>query len=932
MGAINMNASFGATEIHIETGKLATQAGGSVLVTMGETIVLVTATGSSSARPGVNFLPLTCEFIEKKYAAGKIPGGYFKRETRPGPAEILNARLIDRPMRPLFPKTWRAEIQIIATVLSFDQENDPAICAMVGASAATSLSSIPFDGPMAGCRVALVDGEYLINPTLAQQEGAKLNLIVAATGDAVTMVEGEGQEASEEEMLDAILAAHKAIKPIIKLQKRLAKQAGKEKMVSEPPYIDADLFHRVVDLSIEDLDRTLPNNNKGERKVALKSINKSVTSTLLEEDPTLAGREDEIAGYIDKVYRSVVRARVVETRERMDGRQLDEIRNIWCEVDTLPRPHGSAVFTRGETQALATVTLGTRRDEQRIDALTGDYFEPFMLHYNFPPFCTGEAKPLRGTSRREIGHGNLAMRGVRAILPEHDDFKYTIRLVSEVLESNGSSSMATVCASSMALMHAGVPTKKQVAGIAMGLIEEGGDVAVLSDILGDEDHLGDMDFKVIGTRDGITAIQMDIKIKGLKRSILEEALEQARRGRLHILREMNKCIKRPNDDLTEHAPRITTVQVSPDRVRDIIGPGGRTIRGLTEESGCSIEVDDAGVVTIAGVGQASIEKAKLLIDQLTEEPEVGAEYDGVIKKIMDFGLFVEIIPGQEGLVHVSDIGTPRGSDLSDFFEEGDELRVRCLKVERNGKISLSMQNVEGNEAQLAAVKDVPTPEVGKVYSGVVKRVMDYGVFVEFLPNLDGLAHISRIKGVARHEISSTFAEGDDVEVKVEEITSNGKVDLSIGAASGASDDEGDAFDSFDDDASESEAEAQPARDQRGGRGRQRDERGRRGDRDQGRGRREERSPRASRDRDQDTSEIEVDKIYLGTVTNIKPYGAFVELAPNVQGMVHISHLTDHHVSQIEDVVEIGEEIYVKCIEIGRDGKIRLSRREAVSEA
>jgi polyribonucleotide nucleotidyltransferase len=912
MGALDMTVPFGTNDIKIETGKVATQANGSVVVTMGETVVLVTVTGSTSGRPGINFLPLTCEFIEKKYAAGKIPGGYFKRETRPGPAEILNARLIDRPMRPLFPKTWRAEIQIIATVLSFDQENDPAICAIVGASTATCLSSLPFDGPMAACRVALVDGEYLINPTRSQQEGAKLNLIVAATGDAVTMVEGEGEEASEDEMLDGILAGHKAIKPIIKMQERLTKKAGKEKLVSEPPFIDADLFHRVVDLSIEDLDRTLPNNNKGERKVAFKAIRKSVINTLLEEDQSLAGREGEMADYLEEIYRSVVRARVVETRERMDGRELDEIRNILCETATLPRPHGSAIFTRGETQALATVTLGTRRDEQRIDALTGDYFERFMLHYNFPPYCTGEAKPLRGTSRREIGHGNLATRGVRAILPNHDDFTYTIRLVSEVLESNGSSSMATVCASSMALMHAGVPVKKQVAGIAMGLIEEDGKVAVLSDILGDEDHLGDMDFKVVGTNDGITAIQMDIKIKGLKRSILEQALEQARRGRLHILKEMDKCIKIPNKELTEHAPRIITVQVHPNRVRDVIGPGGRTIRGLTEESGCMIEVDDAGIVTISGVGQENIDKATFLIEQLTEEPEAGVEYDGVIKKIMDFGLFVEIIPGQEGLVHVSDIGTPRGSDLNDFFDEGDELRVRCVEVGRDGKIRLSVQNIEGNDDVLKGVNDIPKPEIGATYQGTVKRVMDYGVFVEFLPNLDGLAHVNRIAGIARHEIASTFAEGDEVEVKVEDINDRGKVDLSISAFA-QDEDQGEAAS----DDSESEA---PRDNRQRQRGQDRSEQGGRGDR----------APRSAHT--ESDVDVEVGKIYLGRVKNIKAYGAFVEIAPNTQGMVHISHLADHHVSQIEDIVEIGEEIYVKCIEIGRDGKIRLSRREAISEA
>jgi polyribonucleotide nucleotidyltransferase len=915
MGAINMKGRFGASEIQFETGKLA-KLTNSVMVTMGETVVLVTSTGASSARPGTDFLPLTCEFIEKKYSAGKIPGGYHKRETRPGPDEILNARLIDRPMRPLFPKTWRADIQIIATVLSFDQENDPAICAIAGASAATCISAIPFDGPMAGCRVCLIDGEYVINPTYAEQENAKLNLIVAATADAVTMVEGEGAEASEEEMLDAILAAHEAIKPIIKLQTKLANKVGLEKLVAEPSFIDATLYEKVVDLSIEELDATLPNDNKAERKASLKAITKSVISTIIEEDESYTGRENEISEYIDDVYRSVVRTRVVETRERMDGRRLNEIRPIWCETDTLPRTHGSAVFTRGETQALATVTLGTKRDEQRIDALTGDYFERFMLHYNFPPFCTGESKPLRGTSRREIGHGNLATRGVRAILPTPEDFSYTIRLVSEVLESNGSSSMATVCSSSMALMAAGVPTTKQVAGIAMGLIEEDGKVAVLSDILGDEDHLGDMDFKVVGTREGITAIQMDIKIKGLKRSILEQALEQARKGRLHILKEMDKCIKKPRKELGQYSPRIVHVQVSPDRVRDVIGPGGRVIRGLSEQSGCAIEVADDGTVTISGVGEESVNKAKFLIEQLTQEPEAGQDYEGVVKSIVDFGLFVEIIPGQEGLLHVSEIGTPRGSDLNDFFEVGDEINVRCTEV-NNGKIRLTIKDVDGNGDQFDNIQSQsgPKAEIGGQYEGTVKRVMDYGIFVSFA-GTDGLAHHSRIHGVARHEISSTFAEGDDVEVTVQEITSEGKISLSIGE--------------LDEDVDEVKPERsarkeRPARKER----KERDERDERSDRKERKPRKE---PEVQEEYDDDEDlEIQVGGIYLGTVTNLKAYGCFVELAEGVTGLVHLQELADYPFDNIEEVVDIGEEIYVKVIDISRDGKIRLSRKEAVHE-
>ena len=980
MGVVRQQVNFGNVPIVIETGKIATQANGSVMVSMGESIVLVTVTGNKSARPGIDFLPLTCEYIEKKYAAGKIPGGYFKRESRPGPLEILNARLIDRPMRPLFPKAWRGDVQIIATVLSYDQVNDPAIAAIVGASAATCLSQLPFDGPAAACRVILKDDQYLINPSMEEQKDARLNLIVAATADAVTMVEGEGDEASEQEMLDAILTAHQAMKPVIKMQNQLAQDHGKEKWHVPALSIDAPLFAQVVDLCIEDLDATLPNNNKDARKQALKKIEQKTIQSLVDQDETLSERQDEIKGYIAKVYRSVVRNRVVETKERMDGRKLHQVRPIWCEVGTLPRTHGSAIFTRGETQALATVTLGNKRDEQRIDALDEDYFEPFMLHYNFPPFCTGEAKPLRGTSRREIGHGNLAQRGVRAILPDHDDFSYTIRLVSEVLESNGSSSMATVCASSMALMHAGVPTRKQVAGIAMGLIEEGQQVAVLSDILGDEDHLGDMDFKVVGTQEGITAIQMDIKIKGLKRSILEQALEQARKGRLHILREMNKTIKCPADELTQHAPRIVKLQVNPDRVRDIIGPGGRTIRGLSEITSCTIDIDDSGTVTITGVGQEKVSQACQMIEQLTEEPEIGVEYEGVIRKIADFGLFVEIIPGREGLLHVSEIGTPRGSQLSDFFSEGENLSVRCIEITRDNKIRLTLVNA--SESQRATqssrsssdhrkdsqkntsrsdqrnAKDSNRPvqssrgdssrrsdrsdrsteqtrsnksadrnnrkssrdtnhgsssrsskrdqvQVGKQYEGVVKRVMDYGVFIEFLPDIDGLAHISRIQGIQRTQIHDHFVEGDELLVSVLEIDDKGRISLGIEedevmslADDSTSVDK--SFDSYDSDSYESVDDASYE------------------------------DMQESYDYEEEVEEVEVGKVYLGTVTNIKSFGAFIEIAPDHSGLVHISELADHRIDQIEDIVEVGEEIYVKCIGIN-NGKIRLSRREALTE-
>ncbi|MEE2755790.1 MAG: polyribonucleotide nucleotidyltransferase [Myxococcota bacterium] len=689
MGKLALSIPFGNTDITIETGRLAKLTAGSCLVTMGETVVLITVAGGSSPRAGFDFLPLTCEYIEKQYAGGKIPGGYFKRETRPGPAEVLNARIIDRPMRPLFPKTWRKEIQIIATVLSFDKENDPAICALVGASAATTISDIPFDGPIGGCRVALIDGEYVINPTFEQTADAKLSLIVAATEDAVTMVEGEGKEASEAEMIDAIIAAHEAIKPIIKLQKDLQKKVGQTKQDVQEEQIDADLYERVVELSVDSLFDALAIPTKTERKAAVSSACAAVTEKLVAEDEELAGRTGEISGYLERVQRDIVRTQVCESGVRIDGRGPADIRAINCEIGVLPRTHGSAIFTRGETQALATITLGTRRDEQRIDNLHGDHFERFMLHYNFPPFCVGEARMLRSTSRREIGHGNLAFRGVSQILPDREDFAYTIRVVSEVLESNGSSSMATVCASSLALMQAGVPTVKDVAGIAMGLIQEDDKVAILSDILGDEDHLGDMDFKVVGTEDGINALQMDIKIKGLDRKILKDALAQARDGRLHILREMRKAISQPSEEMSTYAPRIITTHVRPDKIRDVIGPGGKTIRGITEQTGCSVDIDDTGKVTIASPDLESANRAKEIIEGLTEEAEVGRIYFGTVRKILEFGAFVEILPGTDGLVHISELADHRVESVEDILSEGDEVYVKCIGVDRQGKIRLS---------------------------------------------------------------------------------------------------------------------------------------------------------------------------------------------------------------------------------------------------
>ena len=689
MGVITLKAPFGASEIIIETGRLARQADGAVLVTMGETVVLVTVCGAKSAKPGTDFLPLTVEYVEKHYASGKIPGGYFKREGRLAPWEILNARLVDRPNRPLFPKHWRKEIQVIATVLSTDNENDPAILAMVGASAATAISDIPFEGPSAGCRVAKIDGQFVINPSLKAMEGAELELIVAGTDSEVCMVEGEAREASEQTMIDAIIAAHNALKPICALQSELVRRAGKPKQDIGAPVVDAALYDRVIDLALDRMADALSIVEKKARRSATSAAEKAVLAELLASDPSLVGREKEINDHLHSLEKTIVRTQVVENGTRLDGRRHDEIRPISCAVGVLPRTHGSSLFTRGETQALATVTLGTRRDEQRIDNLQGDTFRNFMLHYNFPPFCTGETKPMRGPGRREIGHGNLAQRGIESLMPSKDDFAYTTRVVSEVLESNGSSSMATVCSGSMALMDAGVPFFKPVAGIAMGLIQEDGKTAVLSDILGDEDHLGDMDFKVVGTKDGITALQMDMKVDGLDRSILEKALRQAKNGRLHILREMAKAIREPRADLSVYAPRIVNIFIKPDRIKDIIGPGGKTIRGISEQTGCQLEVDDSGKVSISSRDPEGTQRAIALVQALVQEPEVGKVYQGTVRKIMEFGAFVEILPGTDGLVHISELADGRVNRVEDILAEGDEVLVKCIGVDRTGKIKLS---------------------------------------------------------------------------------------------------------------------------------------------------------------------------------------------------------------------------------------------------
>ena len=681
-----VQVDFNGRPLSIETGRMAKQAGGAALVQFGETVVLVTATASSSPREGIDFFPLTCDYQEKTFAAGKIPGGFFKREGRPAEKEILTSRLIDRPVRPLFPKGFRCETQIIATVLSHDKENDPDVLSIVGASTALVLSDVPWLGPIAAVRVGRIGGRFVVNPMTSQLVESDLNLIVAGSRDAIVMVEGGASMLPDQVLLEALFAAHEALQPLIALQEQLQRQVGKPKRTVTEAKTDGALEQQVRQLALPKLRAALATSVKQDRYAALDAARQDVVSAVANGSPE---RAKEVGDVFDRLTRDVVRETIVHERRRIDGRGLADIRPISCEVEVLPRTHGSALFTRGETQALVVTTLGTSSDEQKIDALIGETYKKFMLHYNFPPFSTGEVKFLRGPGRREVGHGALAERALTPVLPGEEEFPYTIRIVSEVLESNGSSSMATVCGGSLSLMAAGVPVKAPVAGVAMGLIKEGDEVRVLSDILGDEDHLGDMDFKVAGTEQGVTAVQMDIKIGGVTRAVMQQALEEARTARLHILGVMSRTLARPHSELSMYAPRIITLHIKPDRIRDLIGPGGKVIRGITEETGVKIDVEDDGTVYVASADGTSMQIAIDKIRAVTAEAEVGKVYRGTVRKIVDFGAFVEIFPGTDGLVHISQLAHERVRKVSDVLKEGDVIDVKVLEVDKSGKIRLS---------------------------------------------------------------------------------------------------------------------------------------------------------------------------------------------------------------------------------------------------
>ena len=688
---------FGQHTLTIETGEIARQSHGSALVSLDDTVVLVTAVGQKSVKPGQDFFPLTVDYQEKTYAAGKIPGGFFKREGKPSEKETLTSRLIDRPIRPLFPEGFFNEVQVIATVLSIDPEIDSDIPAVIGASAALALSGMPFNGPIGAARVGYLDGEYILNPTKTQLEASELNLVVAGTVDGVLMVESEAMQLPEDVMLGAVVYGHEQMQAVINLINELADEAGKEAWDWTPPAVDEAMVAKIAEVAEKDLNEAFRIKSKSERSGRISEIKKAVMAAVLPEgaDTTTVNTAN---GAFKDLESKIVRNQILSGEPRIDGRDTRTIRPISIRTSVLPRTHGSALFTRGETQSLAVATLGTARDEQIIDALQGEYHDRFMLHYNMPPYATGETGRVGVPKRREIGHGRLAKRSLIAVLPSAEECPYAMRVVSEITESNGSSSMASVCAGCLALMDAGVPMKAHVAGIAMGLIKDGKRFAVLSDILGDEDHLGDMDFKVAGTENGITALQMDLKIDSISPAIMQKALEQAREGRLHILGLMKGALDTARDDVSTYAPRMITIKINPEKIRDVIGKGGAVIRALTEETKATIDIQDDGTVTLASAVPGAVDEARRRIEEITAEVEVGKVYEGPVVKILDFGALINVLPGKDGLLHISQIANERVNAVTDYLKEGQVVRVKVLEADEKGRMRLSMKALLTEEA------------------------------------------------------------------------------------------------------------------------------------------------------------------------------------------------------------------------------------------
>jgi polyribonucleotide nucleotidyltransferase len=698
---VTKSFQYGNHEVTLETGEIARQASGAVMVSMGGTVVLVTVVAAAKAKEGQDFFPLTVDYVEKFYSAGRIPGGFFKREGRPTEKETLTSRLIDRPVRPLFPEEFKNEVQVIAQVVSLNPEIDGDIASMIGASAALTLAGIPFKGPIGAARVGYANGQYLLNPTVAELKTSDLDLVVAGTANAVLMVESEAKLLSEEVMLGAVVFGHQQMQVVIKAINEFVAEAGRKPFVWSAPVRNDALFNDIQSILGDRLEKAFTIRDKLERRDAISALKSDIKTGIAETAASHGWSDLDISNAFAEIEYRTMRDGVLKTKIRIDGRKLDDIRPITVRVGVLPRTHGSALFTRGETQALVVATLGTTRDAQIIDAPEGESKDSFLFHYNFPPFSVGEAGRFGAPKRREIGHGRLAKRGVQAVKPTIEEFPYVLRVVSEITESNGSSSMASVCGSSLAMMDAGVPLKAPVAGIAMGLVKEGNDFVVLSDILGDEDHLGDMDFKVAGSADGVSALQMDIKIEGITEEIMKLALEQAKHGRLHILGEMAKVISTPRSEMSEYAPRLLTIKIHPDKIREVIGKGGATIRSITEETGTTIDISDDGTVIIASVNRLAADEARKRIDQIVSDVEPGRIYEGKVAKLMDFGAFVTILPGKDGLVHVSQISNERVEKVSDKLKEGDIVKVKVLEVDKQGRIRLSMKAVAEDEGASA---------------------------------------------------------------------------------------------------------------------------------------------------------------------------------------------------------------------------------------
>ncbi|RKY21545.1 MAG: polyribonucleotide nucleotidyltransferase [Planctomycetota bacterium] len=791
---VSVSREIGGRTLTLETGRMAKQADGAIFATYGETALLATAQGAKG-RPGMDFFPLTVEYREKTYAAGKVPGGFFKREMRPRDTEILVCRAIDRPVRPMFPKGYRDEVQIIVNVVSYDRVNEPDTLAAVGAMAALSISSLPYKGPGATVRVGRINDAFVLNPTQSQMAESVLDLVVSGTADAVTMVEAGALELPEEVMADAILFAHEGVKELCAMITELQGMVGKAKIEypapADNPWTDKVETHRAA------LIEAMATPGKFEKRAATKAViseaKDAYLATVGDDEQKDAGKD--LGNAFHDLEGDIERKSIIDNGRRADGRALDEIRQIEIELGVLPRAHGSVLFTRGETQALVSATLGTGRDEQIVDGLKDEYSKRFMLHYNFPPFCVGEVRRMFSTSRREIGHGNLAERSVNMVMPDPEDFPYSVRVVSEILESNGSSSMASVCGGSLAMFDAGCPLRTPIAGIAMGLIEDGDDHYVLSDILGSEDHNGDMDFKVTGTATGICALQMDIKIQGLSADLLRRALSQAKAGRLHILGKMNEALAKARTEVSKWAPKIITRTIPVDKIGALIGPGGKVIRALQADYNVRIEVSDEGVVNVASGPEGDIDAAVAAVEAITGDPEVGTTYKGKVVSIRDFGAFVEIFPGKEGLLHISAISNERVKDVNDVLKMGQELEVECTNIDDFGRVRLSVPGVTGDGGGARGGSEggrdggrgrreesSEDAEIGKVYEGRITGLKTYGIFVEIIPGKDGLCHVSEMLPERIRSPETEYSMGDDVKVKVVKIDDRGKISLSMKSA------------------------------------------------------------------------------------------------------------------------------------------------------